>query len=229
MTEEEVRSMFGDADPFSDFFRTFFGGATRETGRRTRGRAGRARAGRDVEHEIDLTLEQVYHGVTQRFTIDHDGTTRTMDVRIPAGVGSGSRVRVAGEGERGGSGGTPGDLYLRVRVAPHPVFERKGADLHTRVPVPVTTAVLGGEAAVPTLAGAPVRLRIPGSTQAGQVFRLKGHGLPLAGKPNERGDLYAAIDVKVPRSVTPEERSHYEALRRLEDEAKKRSEKAVTG
>ena len=93
-------------------------------------------------------------------SIKEGGHARSVDVRIPAGVKDGSRVRAAGEGESGANGGAAGDLYLRVRIRPHPMFERKGDDLHSRVAVPVTTAVLGGEAQVPTISGA-VRLKIP--------------------------------------------------------------------
>ena len=127
----------------------------------------------------------------------------------------GSRVRAAGEGESGANGGAAGDLYLRVRIRPHPVFERRGNDLHTKVSVALATAVLGGEAQVPTITGS-VRLKIPETTQSGQVFRLKGHGMPSIGKPDERGDLYAAVDVQLPRTLTPEQREHYEALSKLE-------------
>jgi curved DNA-binding protein len=95
------------------------------------------------------------------------------------------------------------------------VFERKGADLHARVGVPVTTAVLGGEAQVPTLTGS-VRLKIPETTQSGQVFRLKGHGMPAVGKPDERGDLYATVEIQLPRSLSKQVREHYEALAKLE-------------
>ncbi len=213
MTEEEMRELFGDEDPFSDFFKTFFGGATR----RSRGsRATRVRQGRDFQQEIELSLEDAMNGVTERLSIKHDGHTRTVDVRIPAGVGDGSRVRVPGEGEHGAGGAASGDLYLRVRLRPHPTFERKGKDLTVRVQIPVTTAVLGGEAEVPTLSGRPLRLKIPPETPNGQVFRLKGHGMPTVGKPNDRGDLYATVQVEVPRDLTPEQRAHYEALARLE-------------
>ena len=133
--------------------------------------------------------------------IKEGGHARSVDVRIPAGVKDGSRVRAAGEGESGSNGGASGDLYLRVRIRPHSVFERKGSDLHSRVAVPITTAVLGGEAQVPTINGA-VRLKIPETTQNGQVFRLKGHGMPTVGKADERGDLYATVDVQLPRALT---------------------------
>jgi curved DNA-binding protein len=106
-------------------------------------------------------------------------------------------------------------LYLRVEIKPHPVFERQGTDLRAKVGVPVTTAVLGGEAQVPTMTGS-VRLKIPEGTQNGQVFRLKGHGMPQVGKPDDRGDLYATVEVQLPRALTKEQRQHYEALERLE-------------
>jgi curved DNA-binding protein len=226
MTEDEMRDMFGDANPFSDFFQTFFGGGGaagfNEDVRGGRGgpRARtRARPGRDVEQEIELGLEDAYNGTTRRLAISLDGQHRTVDVRIPRGVSDGSRVRIAGEGEAGSGGAKAGDLYLRIRLAPHPRFERKGRDLYTRVPVPLTTAVLGGEAEVSTLAGKPLRLKIPPTTQNNQVFRLKGHGMPTAGKPDDVGDLYATVDVQLPKTLTPEERSHFEALQKMERES----------
>jgi curved DNA-binding protein len=219
MTEDEMHEMFGDANPFSDFFQTFFGGSmgAEEPGRRGRGRGQRqARAGRDVEQEIELPLEDAYHGTLRRLSITHDGHARTVDVRIPAGVADGSRVRVGGEGEQGSGGAQSGDLYLRIRLAPHPRFERKARDLYTRVAIPLTTAVLGGEAEVTTLGGKSLRLKIPPTTQNGQVFRLKGHGMPSTGKPAEHGDLYATVDVHLPRELTPEQRKLFEELRKLE-------------
>ena len=224
MTEEEMREMFGGDSPFSDFFQTFFGGGNFggggfEDARRGGGRASarnRARKGRDVEQEIELSLEDVYHGVTRRLVFTLGGQNRSVDVRIPAGVGDGSRVRIAGEGEPGSGGAQNGDLYLRIRLTPNATFERKGQDLYTRVPIPLTTAVLGGEADVRTLAGKSLRLKIPPTTQHGQMFRLKGHGMPLPGKAGEHGDLYATADVQLPRQLTPEQRSHFEALQKLE-------------
>jgi DnaJ-class molecular chaperone len=249
MTADEMREMFGDANPFSDFFQTFFGGsgpsASSEDagGRRTRGARQRAaRAGRDVEQEIELGLEDAYRGAMRRLSITHDGHARTVDVRIPAGVGEGSRVRISGEGGIGSGGAQSGDLYLRIHLAPHPKFERKGRDLYTHVSIPLTTAVLGGEADVTTLGGKSLRLKIPPTTQNGQVFRLKGHGMPVAGKPpgsagsagspgsDDQGDLYATVDVELPRELTPEQRKHFEELKKLEvsHESTKTRNKAVS-
>jgi curved DNA-binding protein len=210
-----MHDLFGDEDPFSDFFRTFFGGGGPSESGRARGRAPRSQRGQDIEHEIELTLEEAYHGATRRIAIKDAGHARSVDVRIPVGVKDGSRVRAAGEGATGANGGSAGDLYLRVRLRPHPVFERKGHDLYTKVAVPVTTAVLGGEAQVPTVTGS-VRLKIPEGTQNGQVFRLKGQGMPAVGKPDDRGDLYATVEVQLPRTLTKDQRQHYEALAKMD-------------
>jgi curved DNA-binding protein len=217
MTPEEMQELFGNEDPFSDFSRTFFsGGGDPGAPRGARGtRGSRNRKGRDVEHAIELSLDDAYRGATRRLALKYDGHARTVDVRIPPGVGDGSRVRVSGEGEHGSGGAAAGDLYLRIHVSPDSRFERKGQDLHAKVRVPVTTAVLGGEAEVPNLGGKPLRLKIPAGTQNGQVFRLKGHGMPLVGKSDEYGDLYATVEAELPRKLTPEERTHYEALARL--------------
>jgi DnaJ-class molecular chaperone len=217
INEEELRDLFGGENPFSDFFNAFFGGGQPETGRRGRSsRSGRSRPGRDVEEEIELTLDEAMRGATRRLQIKQEGHTRMVDVRIPVGVGDGSRVRVPGEGEQASGGARAGDLYLRIRVRPDGRFERRGRDLHSQVTVPVTTAVLGGEAEVPTLGDRPLRLKIPPTTQNGQVFRLKGHGMPAVGKPNERGDLYATVNVVLPKHLTEEQRRHYEELAKLE-------------
>ena len=217
MSQEDMESMFGNQNPFSDFFTTCFAGGDPGASGRP-GRGGRARGprqGRDVEHELELSLEDAYSGTTRRLTLTHDGHSRTVDVRIPAGVTDGSRVRVSGEGEQGGAGAASGDLYLRVRLALHPVFERKGRDLYVKVLLPVATAVLGGEVEVPTLAGKPARLKVPPTTQNGQLFRLKGYGMPAVGKPDEKADAYARIEVQLPTELTDAEREHWGALATL--------------
>ncbi|MFN2445674.1 MAG: DnaJ C-terminal domain-containing protein [Vicinamibacterales bacterium] len=220
MSEEDASTIFGGSEsPFSDFFRTFFGGAEPPPpGGERRGRATRVRErqGRDVEQAIELGLEDVLNGSVQRLGIQQNGEMRTVEVRIPVGVTEGSRVRVTGEGERGGGQGKSGDLYLRVHLRAHPQFERRGRNLYVRVKLPVTTAVLGGEVDVPTLGGRSLRLKVPPTTQNGQTFRLRGQGLPEIGKPDSRGDLYATVEVTLPASLTSEARQHYEALREME-------------
>ncbi|HXY38356.1 MAG TPA: DnaJ C-terminal domain-containing protein [Vicinamibacteria bacterium] len=199
----------GGGGGFSDFFRTFFGGLGGAAG----GGAGEEDlfgevASADAEGEVELTLAEVLKGTTREVRVG-DGRRR-VEVRIPAGVREGSRVRVAGEGGRGR--GKPGDLYLRVRIAPDPAFERRGDDLATSVHVPLTAAVLGGEAKVPTLDG-PVGIKIPPETPNGQVFRLRGHGLPKQGEKGRRGDLLATLAVDLPRRLTPRQKELFEELK----------------
>lgn len=220
MTQEEMEEMFGDGDPFSDFFTTFFGGGgggARGAQEHRRTHRPRHRKGRDLEHAVDLTLEEAFSGATRRVAIQQDGGARTIEVRIPAGVKDGARVRSAGQGESGAHGGSSGDLYLRVRLLPHPVFERRGQDLHTKVAVPLTTAVLGGDVAVPTMTGSTLRLKVPELTQNGQVFRLRGQGMPAVGKPADRGDLYATADIAIPKALTERERELYGELGKLKE------------
>jgi curved DNA-binding protein len=221
---------FGDdAGGFSDFFRTIFGGGggfggDREGGfggfrtssgggfEEIFGRAGREPAGQDVEGAVDLTLEEVARGTTRTVKVGEGPSARTVEVKIPAGVREGSRVRVAGEGG-GAPGGPRGDLYLRVRTRPHPHFERKGDDLETKLSVPLTTAVLGGEVQVPTLEG-PVGIKVPPGSPAGRTFRLRGKGLPRLDAPG-RGDILANLNVDLPRDLSPREKEVFEELKRL--------------
>ena len=202
MTPEEMQEIFGgggqgENDPFSSFFHTFFGG--RGPGAGT-GRPGRVRRGQDLDYAVDLSLEDAFKGTTRRVMIGTNGSDRTVEVRIPAGVSDGMRVRAAGEGTAA-QGGASGDLYLHVRVLPHGRFERRGPDLFVKVPVPVAIAVLGGTVSVPTLAGSTLRLRIPELTPGGRVFRLKRHGMPSVGKSIERGDLYATVEIEIPSAT----------------------------
>jgi curved DNA-binding protein len=217
MTPEEMQEAFGTDDPFSDFFHTFFGGAGGFGGGARTGRATRPSRGQDLEQPLDLTLEEAFSGATRRLVSTRDGQERSVDVKIPAGVKDGARVRAAGEGAPAGRGGKAGDLYLTVRLLPHRTFERRGQDLYVKVDVPVTTAVLGGEVSVATLGGAPLRLKVPPLTASGRVFRLRGHGMPSVGRPKERGDLYATITIQIPATLSEDERAHYEALKTLED------------
>jgi DnaJ-class molecular chaperone len=220
VTPDEMRDMFGDEDPFSDFFHAFFGGAGPAPGGFQGGGARRTRAaapqrGQDLEHAVDLTLEEAFSGAARRVSIRQDGKMRSVEVRIPAGVRDGAKVRAAGEGESS-PGGPSGDLFLNVRILPHARFERRGQDLYTKVLVPVTTAVLGGEVSAPTLAGSTLRLKVPPMTPAGRQLRLRGHGMPTVGKPAEKGDLYASVEIQLPARLSPEQRKLYEELRALE-------------
>lgn len=217
MTEEDLEDLFGGQSPFSDFFETFFHsnaapGAEGRT-RSTAGRRQRATRGEDVESPVEVTLAEAYQGATRTFELaEPDGTTRRLEVKIPAGVDEGSRIRIAGQGLPGTAG--RGDLYLRVHMAPHPHFTRQGTTLRTTVDVPLATAILGGEVQVVTPDGRRLLLRIPAGTANGRSFRLRGQGMPHLGQPNNRGDLYAEVSVVLPAHLNDEQRRLFEAFAR---------------
>lgn len=209
-TPEDLEDLFGGGSPFSDFFTSIFGGM----GGSRRGNgfdfSARPQRGQDLEYEVEISLSEAYHGTTRLVTKDG----RRLNVKIPAGAKTGTKVRMRGEGGSGSGGGEAGNLYLKVKVAPDPRFERKGDNLYTTVPVNLYTAVLGGQVRVPTLAG-EVNLKIPAGSQNGQTFRLRGKGMPKLGKSGQYGDLYAKLDVQLPRRLTPKQRELFEQLRRL--------------
>ncbi|MDH7486756.1 MAG: J domain-containing protein [Anaerolineae bacterium] len=207
----------GQGSPFSDFFSTLFGDVGREP--RTDWFAGtqrRPRRGQDVVQPVQITLEEAYHG-TQRI-LQSDG--RRLEVQIPPGVRTGSKVRVKGEGGVSTTGGARGDLFLQVEVQPHPTFERRGDDLYCDVPVDLYTAVLGGEVRVPRLGGQPLVLRIPPGTQGGRTFRLQGMGMPRLHQPDQHGHLYAQVRIVIPQDLTPREKELFEELARLRNQGR---------
>jgi curved DNA-binding protein len=208
-TPEDLEDLFGGTSPFSDFFSQIFGGmgagAAAPGGFEYRVRPQR---GQDYEQEVEISLREAHQGTTR--VLQKDG--RRLEVKIPPGARTGTRVRMAGEGGLGAAGGEPGDLYLRVRVSPDPQFERQDDDLYVTVPVDLYTAILGGQAQVPTLSG-PVMLTIPAGTQNGRVFRLRGKGLPHLRQPEQHGDLYAKVEVQLPTQLTSRQRELFEELR----------------
>ena len=201
---DNVRFSFGD-DDLGSTLEDLFGGATY-----SRRASMRPRRGRDLEHPVQVTLEEAFNGTTR--TISFDGSGQ-IEVKIPPGVKTGSRVRVAGKGGPGYSGRANGDLYLLVSVKPHRKFERKGDDLYVEVSVPLTVAALGGEVKVDTLKG-KVMLRIPPETQNGNTFRLAGQGMPRLGK-SARGDLLVRVKVVLPTKLSAQEKELFQRLEEL--------------
>jgi molecular chaperone DnaJ len=225
---------YGDMGGLDDVFSSLFGDA----GMSSRMRRGPQR-GHDVESPVEISLEEAYHGskrVIQLQTTEPctacGGTGRVgnrvctmcggaggkavprrLEVKIPAGVKDGSRIRMSGEGTPGRAGGSKGDLYLVVEVLPHKVFERKGDDLYTDVSVPLAIAMLGGEVRLRTLDGS-LSLKIPPETQNGKLFRLAGKGMPKLGNANH-GSMFAKASVVLPTNLTEEERKLFERLRSL--------------
>ena len=266
----------GFSDIFEDIFGDMMGGARARAGQR----AGR---GSDLRYNMEITLEEAYHGkgaeidVPTAVTCDRcDGSgakpgtepktcatcagagrvrasqgffsiertcptcdgrgeviadpcskcdgrgrveeERTLQVNIPAGIEEGTRIRLAGEGEAGARGGTPGDLYIFVSIGPHEFFARDGADLSCRVPISMTTAALGGQIEVAGLDGAKTRVKVPEGTQHGKTFRLRGKGMPVLRSP-QTGDLYIQVAVETPQKLSRRQKELLEEFEGLSSDA----------
>jgi len=199
----------GAGGDFSDFFQTIFGGPG--MGTRTRGAPRTARRSRDSEQPVTITLEEAYHGCKRLIT--REG--RRIEASIPAGVQTGSRVRLRGEGQSSANGSAAGDMLLVVTVSPDGRFERQGDDLIVDLSVDLYTLVLGGEARVPTLRGKEILLTIPPETAHGRQFRLSGQGMPVLNAPDKRGDLYVRIKVSLPQNLSEQERVLFHELAAL--------------
>ncbi|MEO8458697.1 MAG: DnaJ C-terminal domain-containing protein [Chloroflexota bacterium] len=207
----------------------------------------RASRGQNVEYTTEITLEEAYNGTTRQLNLQSEEACPTchgsgeiagavchtcggegrvlrpkkLEVRIPAGAQTGTRVRIAGEGEHGAGGGPRGDLYVVTNVRAHAKFERKGDDLVEEVAVPVEDAVLGGEVEVPTISGKRVAMKIPAMTQSGRQIKLKGLGMPnLNGK--DKGDLLARVKVVIPEDLSDDERELFSELREMRANGHKR-------
>ena len=137
---------------------------------------------------------------------------KTLSVSIPAGVETGTRIRLSGEGEAGLRGGPAGDLYIFINVRPHRIFQREGANIHVRVPVPMTTAALGGSVEVPTVDGHRARINIPSGTQSGQQFRLRAKGMSML-RTTSRGDMFVELTVETPVNLTKKQKDLLEEFR----------------
>lgn len=193
---DDLNDMFGGAGGFSDFFQTIFGmGGARGSSRQQ---------SQGYQQELDITIEEAYMGTTR--LIQTSG--KQKQVRIPAGVRTGSKVRVAGAGPNGL------DLYLIVQVAEDNRFERRGNDLHTTATVDVFTAILGGEANVETFNG-NIKLNIPAGTQPDQMFRLAGRGMPHVKNQKDKGDLFVKVKVQVPKYLSPKQRELLEEVSKI--------------
>jgi curved DNA-binding protein len=195
----DLNEMFGgDTGLFSEFFRTIFGGGMGTAGART------SRAAPAYQQQVEISLEDAFNGTTMQL----QANGKRKEVKIPPGVRTGSKVRVAGSGPNGM------DLYLIVQVKDHQNFERKGNDLHTTAKVSMFTAILGGDAEVETITG-KVKLTIPPGTQPEQVFRVAGRGMPQLKNPDSRGDLFVRLKVEIPRHLSSKQKELFEEASKI--------------
>ncbi|MEK6255892.1 MAG: J domain-containing protein [Chloroflexota bacterium] len=205
----DLGDLFGGGG-FSDFFSSIFGGGAGFGGNPNMDpRNQRMRPGGQTqayEHNVEISLHEAYHGSTRQ--VDING--RQLDVKIPPGARTGTKVRMKGVGPKDASGQSS-DVYLIIKVSPDPRFKRVGDDLYVGIPLDLHVAALGGEVKVPTM-GRDVVLKIPAGTQPGQSFRVSGKGMPNLKKPKSTGDLIAKAKVSVPKNISSEEKKLYEKL-----------------
>jgi curved DNA-binding protein len=173
----------------------------------------RPHRGQDIDYEVEVSLEEAFHGTNRQLTMQR-AKPEKLEVKIPPGVTTGSRVRLAGKGGEGTAGGPRGDLYLVLKVLTHSRFERKDDDLYTTIDVPLTVAMLGGEAHVPTIKGTRLALKIPAETQNGKTFKLAGQGIPHLGKTGN-GDLIAKVNVVLPDKLNDKEKELFTELAKI--------------
>lgn len=226
-----------DLQGFSEFFSSIFGAEPGGQGRRATYRSAPMR-GQDIESSIELSLEEAFHGLSKPLSLStaaacpecqgsgfvgrgfchrcggtgNTSENRTLQVKIPPGVQEGSSIRLKGQGGKGLGGGESGDLYLRVRISPHPLFTLRGRDLETEITLRPEQAVLGDRVSVPTLEK-KLTLKVPPGSYSGQRLRLKGQGMPS--RRGESGDLYARIRIDLPRDLSAEEKELYRQLAKL--------------
>lgn len=184
---------FGDDDNFSDFFQNIFGQRGRQE--------GRARRGHDLQASIDISLEEAYTGTTRTINLP----TGPLNLKLKPGIEDGQALKLKGKGAEGG------DLYLTIRIAPHPRYERRGSDLYFNLPVDAITAITGGKVTIAT-PGKTISMNIPEGTEGGKVFRLKDMGMPVYGKPGAFGTAYATVVLMLPKGITSAQR---QALKEL--------------
>jgi curved DNA-binding protein len=209
----DLSDMFGN---FSDFFQSIFGDIPIQQSdsftrrQRARPETGRASPRNLPDVEVTITLEEAFRGSTRIVQIGN----RRLEVKIPLGAGTGTRIRLAGEGGAV-TGRSAGDLYLKIQVADDPRWERREDDLSTEVPVDVFTMILGGEVRVSTIDGKSILLKIPPETNSGQSIRLSGLGMPRLHNPSARGDLYVKVRAEIPTRLNDPERKLLEEFVRL--------------
>ncbi len=203
----------GGGSGFSSFFEQFFGGGSQFGAGGQRRSGQRAFKGRDLQAEMEISLEEAYHGGSRIFELHGE----KLRIKIKPGAYNGQALRIKGKGNPGAGGGPSGDLYLALKVRPHPVFTREGDDLILHHDVDLYTAVLGGKTEVKTMTG-PVKITVPKGTASGETLRLKGKGMPKYNAPSQHGDLLVKVHVAIPKKLSKEQEELFEKLRKLAHE-----------
>lgn len=207
--EGDLGDIFGDSgDGFSDFFKSFFGGGSRN--RSGYSRKQRAFNGNDLHAEMEISLAEAYSGTTRILDVDGE----KLRVKTKPGAYSGQELRIKGKGGHGTNGGNRGDIYIKIKVLPDPNYSLNGNDLTMKTDVDLYTAVLGGKIEVTTFSG-KLNVPVPAGSQNGSKLRLRGKGMPVYGKPGFAGDLYVQLNVLIPRNLRQEELALFKKLKEL--------------
>jgi len=202
--------LFGNIGGFSDFFESFFGNSRRE--RSSASFTDIPQKGRDYEAVLNITLEEAHKGTEKKITVNG----KTLKVKIDPGIESGKKLRLKNQGGEGINGGSKGDLYLKIQIEKHPLFEREGDDLYYNLNIDLYTAILGGKKEITTLDGKKINIIIPKETENGKVLKIKGMGMNKYSFFG-RGDLYVKIFVSLPKNLSYEEIKLFEKLKSLRD------------
>ena len=193
---------------------------------KTRGQR-RTMRGQNIEYKVAISLEEAFSGCIRKIQMQAEDP---MEIKIPPGVKTGSRVRIHGEGRPSPTGGPRGDLYLVVKVQAHKTFDRKGNNLHINVNIPLEDAILGSEVTIPTISKKNIALKIPPLTQNGMPFKLSGLGMPkLKGGKTEKGDLIATLQVTLPEKLTEKEKDLFQQLREIHSNEKAKKAEGSDG
>jgi len=210
VSQEDIEQMFGGGlGGFSDFFETLFGGTSGARSARRRSSYSNPqemRGGRDIEHPVEISLEEAFNGTTRLLTFEGG---RRIEAAIPTGAKTGSKIRLSGQAT--GSGRGAGDLYLKIKIQDHSKYSRDGDTLRVEQPIDFFTALLGGEVVVATI-DQEVKLTIPPGTDSGKTFRLKGLGMPTLNHSKKRGDLYVTLQIQVPKNLSEEQKGKFKDL-----------------
>ncbi len=202
--EGDPSEVFGEGN-FSDFFNNFFGGMGSEAGKRNT-----PYRGHDFQAEVEITLEEAYHGTTRILQLNEE----KIRIKIKPGVQDGQTLRIKGKGSSDGKGSTPGDLYLQIKIQPHHIYHREGENIKQVLRIDLYTAVLGGKTDINTFSG-PLKITIPAGVQNGRLLRLKGKGMPVYDSQGQFGDMLVQIEVSIPENLTTEQRELFQKLRDL--------------
>lgn len=203
------QSFEGDPEMFSEFFNNIFGGGYSRAG----GRRQAARKGQNYMAEMDITLQEAYHGGVRIINVNG----KKLRIKTKPGTRDKQKIKLAGKGSPGINGGPSGDLYITINIPPDPNFKRKGNNLYINLPLDIYTAILGGKVEIPTLKG-NVQMTIPKGTQGGKTLRLKNKGMPVYGSTTQKGDLYVVTNILIPINLTKEEELLFTKLKDLNNE-----------